>query len=165
LLRDPVRPAEELEVGSLSDHIERHLLRLLDDAGGVLEIGRKELARRFECAPSQINYVLATRFTSERGYIIESRRGGGGYIRVTRVCLDVGSLPDVIRRHIGQSIDEERAHHCITRLAEEGLITPRETRALRAAIRRDVLRLNLPERDAVRASVLRAMILALLSER
>ena len=71
----------------ISDTIEEFLKLLLEESGGKLEIQRNELADYFECAPSQINYVLATRFSLESGYYIESRRGGGGYIRI--IYLDI----------------------------------------------------------------------------
>ena len=72
----------------LSDMIEEFIKALLEESNGQLELQRNELADYFECAPSQINYVLATRFSLDRGYYIESRRGGGGYIRIIRLDMD-----------------------------------------------------------------------------
>ncbi|HOK71062.1 MAG TPA: CtsR family transcriptional regulator, partial [Bacillota bacterium] len=73
-------------MGSLSDYIESYLKLLLDTGPhGFVEVQRRELAERFRCAPSQINYVLSTRFTVERGYVVETRRGGGGYIRIFKL--------------------------------------------------------------------------------
>ena len=69
----------------ITDMIAGFIQEALDDAGGVLEMQRGDLAQRFGCVPSQINYVMSTRFSPEHGYIVESRRGGGGYIRITRV--------------------------------------------------------------------------------
>ena len=77
----------------ISDLIASFLQDSLDTAeDGVLEIQRSELAQRFNCVPSQINYVMSTRFSPERGYIVESRRGGNGYIRITRVQVDRQTL-------------------------------------------------------------------------
>ena len=77
----------------ISDLIANFLQDCLDESGdGVLEIQRGELAQRFNCVPSQINYVMSTRFSPERGYIVESRRGGNGYIRITRVQVDRETL-------------------------------------------------------------------------
>ena len=66
-----------------SDLIARFILDALDEANGIAELQRATLAEQFSCVPSQINYVISTRFSPERGYIVESRRGGGGYIRIT----------------------------------------------------------------------------------
>ena len=72
----------------ISDIIAGFIQQELDQAGGALELQRADLAQRFNCVPSQINYVMSTRFSPEHGYIVESRRGGGGYIRITRVQVD-----------------------------------------------------------------------------
>ena len=77
----------------ISDLIASFLQDSLDTAeNGVLEVQRSDLAQRFNCVPSQINYVMSTRFSPERGYIVESRRGGNGYIRITRVRVDRETL-------------------------------------------------------------------------
>ena len=77
----------------ISDLIASFLQDSLDTAeNGVLEVQRSDLAQRFNCVPSQINYVMSTRFSPERGYIVESRRGGNGYIRITRVQVDRQTL-------------------------------------------------------------------------
>ena len=76
----------------ITDMIAGFIQEALDDAGGVLEMQRGDLAQRFGCVPSQINYVMSTRFSPEHGYIVESRRGGGGYIRITRVHVDRQTL-------------------------------------------------------------------------
>ncbi len=137
----------------LTDDIERYLLRMLGE-GVTLEIQRAEVADRFGCAPSQINYVLLTRFTPARGFFVESRRGGGGYIRVSRLPEDAwgeaGDLPE--------ALDQATAEHHIARLVEARRLTPREGALLRAVVSRDVLNLPLPLRDRVRAAVLRAGI-------
>ena len=77
-----------------SDMIARFIQAELEEANGVLELQRSDLAQRFGCVPSQINYVMSTRFSPEHGYIVESRRGGGGYIRITRVQVDRHTLVD-----------------------------------------------------------------------
>lgn len=142
----------------LSDLIESHILEIMADAE-ELEVQRAELASRFGCAPSQINYVLITRFTPARGFVVRSRRGGGGYIRLVRMpthaCDAVGAVP--------QAIDQSGAEHHLDRLFGAGLLTPREAAILRAVVAREVLSLPLPVRDRVRASVLRAAIGAVLS--
>jgi len=154
-------------VASLADYIEQYLRKLVDQAvDGKVEFQRCELAERFGCVPSQISYVLETRFTRERGYLVESRRGGGGYVRIVRLTL--GSHEHLLRmvaEEIGDGIGQEASEHYIVRLMEEGVITEREGRMMKAAIDRNTLRVPLPQRDHIRASIMRAMILAILSYR
>jgi transcriptional regulator CtsR len=145
---------------SISDIIEHHLKKILDESrSGTIEIKRSELADRFQCVPSQINYVISTRFTVEKGYIVESKRGGGGYIRIRRVRLgSPGSVYDILLRQIGRSISQSTAEDIIDRLREEELMTPREARLMRRIIARDVMQLPVPLRDQVRARIMRAMV-------
>lgn len=139
----------------MTDEIERHLLQLLADRMGI-EVQRADLAEHFGCAPSQINYVLVTRFTPARGFVVESRRGGGGYIRVMRLPAealdDVSNVPDVC--------DQSTAEQHIERLREAGRLSGREAAILRAVVAREVLSLPLPLRDRIRAAVLRAGVCA-----
>ncbi|MFO7171586.1 MAG: CtsR family transcriptional regulator [Bacillota bacterium] len=148
---------------NLSDYIEEYLKSLLRERDGVVEIQRSELAERFGCAPSQINYVLATRFTPEHGYLVESRRGGGGYIRIIRLNLGREDLLQWLQGGIGDRLTQDEAEAMIRRLQEEGFITAREAILMAAAMRRDVLAVDLPLRDLIRANLFKAMLLALLS--
>lgn len=150
-------------MASLSDFIENYLLELLNKTEGVLEIRRSALAERFDCVPSQINYVLETRFTTERGFMVESRRGGGGYIRIIKLRLKPDDdLRQLIHETIGDRLAQGAALGYIRRLAEHGLLTPRETAIISAALRREVLNLEVLNRDRVRANILKAMLLAIL---
>lgn len=149
-------------MANLADDIE-HFLRHMLRNPGVVEVQRAALAAQFGCAPSQINYVLATRFTPERGYLVESRRGGGGYIRITRLNLQAGpGLHDLIHQHIGSEVSQDEALGYIHRLQEQNIIDQRETLIMQAAMQREVIGLDLPLRDRVRANLLRAMIYAVL---
>jgi len=143
-------------VACMTDEIEEHLLALLQGRT-ALELQRAELAGRFGCAPSQINYVLVTRFTSARGFLVESRRGGGGYIRLVRLSpearQDVTAFPD--------AVDQATAEQHLQRLAEARRLTAREHAMLRAVVSRDVLALPLPLRDRLRAAILRAALCGL----
>src|SRR6056297_1419252 len=96
-------------MASLSDQIERHLKKLLDKYQGEIEIKRNKLADEFNCAPSQINYVLDTRFTVEKGFLVESQRGGGGYIRIIRIGMDseTETLQNIISRLDGAITQNE----------------------------------------------------------
>ncbi len=149
-------------MANLADKIERYLKEHLSRTE-ILEVRRAMLAALFDCAPSQINYVLTTRFTPERGYLVESRRGGGGYIRIIRLNIkNLEDLQDLIERQIGDAVSQNEALHIIGRLQEEGLIDNREAAMMEAAMRREVLGLELPYRDALRASLLKAMLTAIL---
>jgi len=149
-------------LANLADDIEQFLKQLMGDSG-VAEVQRATLAAQFGCAPSQINYVLATRFTPERGYIVESRRGGGGYIRITRLNLEAGdALHELVHRQIGLSLSQDEATGYILRLREQGIVDERESAIMLAAVNREAIGLDLPLRDAVRANLLKAMILSVL---
>lgn len=146
---------------NVSDIIEQYIKEVLQNEQ-VIELKRSELADRFQCVPSQINYVLKTRFSIERGYIVESKRGGGGYIRVIKVTLaEESDLIDEMLGYIEERITQNLAQSVILRLMEERIINRREARLMLSAIDRSVLDLSIPLRDAVRANILRAMVLAI----
>lgn len=148
-----------------SDMIEQYLKNILmQSPTGVIEIQRNELAERFQCVPSQINYVISTRFTLEKGYIVESKRGGGGYIRIQKVRLSShGVILDHVLGTIGDQIDQTNSEGLLYQLEEGGFITCREASLIKAAMSRDILYLKLPLRDEIRARLLKAMLLSLLS--
>ncbi len=125
-----------------------------------LELRRGELAERFGCAPSQINYVLSTRFSPEQGYIVESRRGGGGYIRIRRV--EAG--PRLMLMHalasVGNSIDAASAAAVLTNLDAAGAITPAEGRLMAAAMsERALAGVPAERKGALRAEIFKQMLL------
>ena len=94
-------------MAQLSDNIEHFIKELMCEEAQI-DLRRNELAQHFGCAPSQINYVLATRFSVDHGYIIESRRGGGGYVRIVRMQeRDEGNLLDALLSRVGNSVTEE----------------------------------------------------------
>jgi len=149
---------------NLADVIENFLKNLIEEAGNILEIQRNDLASRFQCAPSQINYVLATRFTLERGYIVESRRGGGGYIRIKKVRISDDEFIKEVIDCIGDSISSTKAFDLINILDREGIINKREAEIMKAALNKRTLGIPLPERDRIRARIFKAMLTALLNE-
>lgn len=148
-------------MGNLADHIESYLKALLDQNAGQLELQRCDLAQQFGCAPSQINYVLATRFNPQRGYLVESRRGGGGFIRIIRLNIQ-DDLHRLVHERIGNLVSQDEAVGLIQRLQEDGILSEREALLMQSAVQREALPLELPLRDAVRASLLKSMILAIL---
>ena len=148
----------------LSDSIETFIKTLLAEDSPQVELKRSELAEYFGCAPSQINYVLATRFSPDHGYITESRRGGGGYIRIVRVVQSgAQTLMHLINERIGDSISEMESVRLIQQLVETGAATRKEAEVMRAAISAQALSIPIPEqiKDAIRARTMKSMLLAL----
>ena len=146
----------------ITDLIAAFLQDSLEESeNGVLEIQRCDLAERFHCVPSQINYVMSTRFPPERGYIVESRRGGNGYIRITRVQVNHKTILMHVINSLGEPIDFPSARAILSNLLHTGaldqptaqiLLTVTGDKAL-AAVPREL-------RDTVRADILRnALIL------
>lgn len=154
-------------MGNISDIIEGYLKQIIELQGhGHVEIKRSELADKFQCVPSQINYVINTRFTAELGYLVESKRGGGGYIRIIRVePHSNAALFDEMAHQIGQSTAQNVAEHIIFRLIDEEIVSKREAKLMLAAVDRTTLTLPLPIRDEIRARILKAMLLTLKFER
>jgi transcriptional regulator CtsR len=149
----------------LSDTIENFIKSLMGEYEGRIELQRNELAQHFNCAPSQINYVLATRFTPDRGYIIESRRGGGGYIRVVRLNVDESDeLLQLVTERIGDAISERDAMDVISRLVENEAVSGKEGALMSAAISDKALSIPAVIKDHLRASIMKQLILALLSQ-
>ncbi|WP_204558222.1 CtsR family transcriptional regulator [Bacillus ectoiniformans] len=150
-------------VRNISDIIEDYLKRVLEMSDSeIVEIKRNEIANKFQCVPSQINYVINTRFTIERGYIVESKRGGGGYIRIIKVKIhDQYDLIDQLTSLVGSRITQSNAEILISRLVEEDVISEREARIMISAMDRSVLHIDLPHRDELRARMIKAMLLSL----
>lgn len=145
----------------ISDLIAGFLQDCLDETGdGVLEVQRGELAQKFNCVPSQINYVMSTRFSPERGYIVESRRGGNGYIRITRVRVDRETLLMHVINSLGDQVDLPSARAILGNLAESGALTEDLARTLLAAVGDKALG-AVPRdlRDQVRADVLKNVLI------
>ncbi|GER67291.1 transcriptional regulator [Weizmannia acidilactici] len=148
---------------NISDIIEEYLKRILElNESEILEIKRNEIADKFQCVPSQINYVINTRFTIEKGYIVESKRGGGGYIRIMKVRPESDAeLIDQLLVHIGNVISQSSAEAIILRLVEEDVISKREAKIMLSVMDRSVLYIQLPERDELRARILKSMLTTL----
>lgn len=148
----------------MSNLIERFIKEMLDETeDGVIEIGRNELAEQFGCAPSQINYVLTTRFTQYKGYYIESRRGGGGYIKIIKVGIEEDEdMEELIVNTIGDSITKNKSYHIIEGLIEEKIITSREGDLMKASIEDVALGSVTSGRNYLRADILKNMLLVLM---
>ncbi len=146
---------------SLSNQIARMLMEMLE-SDGTTEIQRNELAQTLGCVPSQINYVISSRFTPEQGYIVESRRGGGGYIKITRVKLDRPSLIMHTVNYVGETIDYATCRANIMNLLHNGAINAQSAKLLLAATGENALKaLPSPIRDRIRASVFKQMLISI----
>ena len=148
----------------ISDSIEHFIKEMLGEDSPEVELKRNELAEYFGCAPSQINYVLATRFSPSQGYLTESRRGGGGYIRIVRV-VETGpqKLAYLVRDRIGDTLSEEEALRIIAHLRDSRMATPSEAALMASAISPKAIAVPLcPEmKGTLRARMMKSMILAL----
>ncbi len=145
---------------NLSNSIAEIIMSLLEH-DGCTEIQRNELAQTLGCVPSQINYVISSRFTPEQGYIVESRRGGGGYIRISRVKLDRGMMLMHVINSIGELLDEGTARAHIMNLANRQMLDGQSARLMLAALSDSCLRvIPAQSRDAARAAIFKQMLLA-----
>lgn len=151
-------------MAKLSNSIEEFINSLLEDSNGTLEIQRALIADRFNCAPSQINYVLTTRFTPYKGYYVESRRGGGGYIRIVRVQVNnPQSMLEVFDNEIGTSITKDKADQLIEELLNREYINRREYEIIKVSISDRSLALSGDLKNEVRASILKNILLVVFS--
>lgn len=150
-------------VRNISDIIEQYLKEVLEmSERELVEIKRSEIADKFQCVPSQINYVINTRFTIEKGYVVESKRGGGGYIRIMKVqSHDNAHLIDQLLTVISSRVSQSSGEHVIFRLVEEDVISTREAKIMLSVIDRSVLYIDLPYRDELRSRMLKAMLTTL----
>lgn len=148
---------------NISDIIENYLKTVLNQSEKeIVIIKRSEIADKFQCVPSQINYVINTRFTTEKGYVVESKRGGGGYIRITKVQLyEHAQVIDQLLDLIDMRISQQVAENMIVRLIDENIINEREAKLMMSVLDRSVIFIDLPQRDELRARMLKAMLTSL----
>lgn len=149
-------------MSKLSDIIEGFIKELMDaNNNNAIEIQRNILAQQFDCSPSQINYVLTTRFTNDRGYVIESRRGGGGYIRILKVRTSVEEeLKRILNESIGDNITFNKAIDLLNALMEREVISENEKLIMQAALSdRAFNQVAYEDRNKLRADILKEMIL------
>lgn len=147
-----------MENKNMSDIIEAYLKKVLAQSDQV-EIRRNEMADLFNCVPSQINYVINTRFTVQKGYLVESKRGGGGYIRIIKVkLLDESEMLDTIIDIIGDSITQKDAYSIVRKLYEDEFLTKREAVILMAAMDKTVLGLESKAARQIRARMLKSCL-------
>ncbi len=146
----------------MSDLVAQYILDMLDEQNGSAEIKRNELAGDLGCVPSQINYVITSRFTPEQGYIVESRRGGGGYIRISRVKMDRGATVMHIINSVGNNLDKATAEAMLNNMPSTRMIELGIAKVIASALSDSSLRSVVQEkRDAVRADLFKNMLLAI----
>lgn len=148
-----------MENKSISDIIEAYLKEILGDSAQI-EIHRSEIANHFDVVPSQINYVIKTRFTIQNGYLVKSKRGGGGYIRIERVNLlnNIDVLNSLLQT-IGDSIRERDAFAIVQTLYDEKVITQREGDLMLVALAKQTLDVGDTDIEArLRARVLISLL-------
>lgn len=141
---------------NISDVIEQYLKQILGNDEQI-EIRRADIANQFHVVPSQINYVINTRFTIKNGYIVESKRGGGGYIRIEKVNLldDADILDTLLNEIIGNSIDQRTAYDVINSLYSDKVLTEKEANIILSAIDSNALNVGDKElENALRAQIL-----------
>ena len=144
----------------LSDAIADMILNMFDDNTSRIEIQRNDLAQQLGCVPSQINYVITSRFTPEQGYRIESRRGGGGYIMITRAATKENALMSLVNS-IGNSIDEKSAKANIYNLHYQGLLSDKAGRIMMSVVSDNNFKgVETEIKNQIRASLLKQMLLA-----
>lgn len=140
-----------------SDLIEAYLKKILEDSE-IIEIRRTEMAQQFNCVPSQINYVINTRFTIQRGYTVASKRGGGGYIRIEKVKIsDKHRFLEQVAELVDEALTEKNALAIIQKLYEEELLTQKEGNLILAVMAQSTLA-DYQEVDKIRASLMRAVL-------
>ena len=147
----------------LTDMIAQMIEEMLNESNGILELRRNEMANQIGCVPSQISYVIASRFTPERGYVIESHRGGGGYIRIQRKQMSRDEYLMHFFYAIGDEIEETEALAFLKNLYGNEILTQRETTLAAAAMSSSALSTLPPSiRKTVRAQIFKQILLSLM---
>ena len=145
----------------LTNLIEDFIKEMIAEENGTIELKRNELAGRFGCVPSQINYVISTRFSPERGYIVESRRGGGGYIKIQRVMPKPGNRMMHIVNAIGNYVSYADAAAIVRNCYDYDLISEKEARIILAAITEKSIPIEQPQQDVLRARMLKNILVSI----
>lgn len=139
-------------------------IRELFDEGNSVEIQRNDLAEKFNCVPSQINYVISTRFTPNHGYYVESKRGGGGHITIKKVNLTKSNYFMHIISTIGDKITAQDVSIFISNFLSYHIISETEAKLLKVATSDNVLNVDVTERDRLRANIFKNMLINLIDD-
>ena len=139
-------------------------IRELFDEGNSIEIQRNDLAEKFNCVPSQINYVISTRFTPSHGYYVESKRGGGGHITITKVNITKSNYLMHIISSVGEKLTAQDVNIFISNFLSYDIITKTEAKLLKVATSDNVLNIDSQTRDKLRANIFKNMLLNLVED-
>lgn len=146
---------------NITDIIMNEILNALEREGGTARIKRNEFAAMLGCVPSQINYVLTSRFTPEQGYHVESRRGGGGFITITKIKSGKHQILMHLINAVGDSLTEGEARIICENLYYSDVFTKTEVSMILASVSDSSLkRLSFDERDKTRALIMKNMLIA-----
>lgn len=147
----------------LSEHIAKLIEEMIEAGEGEANVKRNDLAQQIGCVPSQVSYVISSRFTPERGYITESRRGGGGYIRIVRAPMTKNNYLMHFFHAIGASVSETEAKAYVRNLMENGIITQREAVIINSAVSSSSLeKLDGRVKNIIRADIMRHILMTLM---
>lgn len=151
-------------MANISDQIEKFIVATLGDNESI-DITRNSLAEYFSCVPSQINYVLETRFTIDRGYIVESRRGGGGYIKISKIKSNDSNqyLNNLFVESVGDELSSKRFSQILDKLVSENIVSCKERELLESSLSDDSLSMPFTIRDKVRAKAFKNVIVKLMN--
>ena len=145
----------------MSDMIEEFIKDLFGEEDSIIEIQRNELAEQFNCVPSQINYVIQTRFKPSQGYYVESRRGGGGHIKIRKIDITKSNYFMHIINNIDNYLTSQEADIFISNFLSYQMITDTEAKLLKVATSDNVLKISQPIRDEIRARIFKNMLINL----
>lgn len=144
----------------ISDTVAAYIMELLQNADGTAEIQRNELAGILGCVPSQINYVITSRFTPEQGYIVESRRGGGGYIRITRRQISKSDMVMHIINSVGDELDNRSLRAMLNNMVQNRILSEEAAKLISVAVSEQSLSAAPKEtRNQLRASIFKNILL------
>lgn len=148
----------------ITDKIAKMIEEMLEEQNGTAEIKRNDFANRIGCVPSQINYVISSRFSNHHGYIVESRRGGGGYIKITRVRMEKSEYLMHMFATVGNSLDTATLRAYLISLTENMIIPERDAK-IYAAMLSDTALSSEPDRimrNMIRADMFKTLLLNLI---
>lgn len=152
-------------MANISDIIEQFILKTMGDDESV-DISRNELASFFSCAPSQINYVLETRFTIDKGFVKESRRGGGGFIKLSKINLDNDEyVSNLILESVGDELSQKRLSQILDKLKNEKIISQKEKEIIFSALSDGSLAMPFTIKDNIRAKAFKNVLTTLMKQK
>ncbi len=148
----------------MSDMIENFIKDMFEDNDDWIEIQRNDLAEYFNCVPSQINYVISTRFKPSQGYYVESKRGGGGHIKIKKINVTKSNYFMHIISSIGDKLTAQEADIFISNFLSSDMISKKEARLLKVATSDNVFNIPQDYKDSLRASIFKNMLLNLVED-